>query len=98
MTTAYNEAENHPWLQYRDYTARLKLPVAIKRQWTSLTSWLADLQSYREAVVELRWLSDRELDDIGIPRWQIPEIAWRSVVDRRSADRGRGHAPGSVPG
>jgi uncharacterized protein YjiS (DUF1127 family) len=60
---------------------------SLKRPWTKLANWLVDLERYRESTFELRFLTDRELDDIGIPRWQIPEIAWRSVADRRSADR-----------
>lgn len=97
MTTAYNEAENHPWLHDRSHSAKPTLPVTIKRQWTSLKRWLADRQRYRETVFELRWLSDRDLDDLGIPRWQISEIAWRSVVDRRSADGAQGGTPGRMP-
>lgn len=86
MTAAYNEAENHSWLTDRGHAARMT-SIAIRRQWTKLVGWLTDLQRYREAVFELRSLPDRELDDIGIPRWQIPEVAWRSVVDGRSIER-----------
>lgn len=41
-------------------------------------SWLA----YRRTCRELDALDSRELDDMGIARWQIPEIARRSTYGR----------------
>lgn len=42
------------------------------------SSWLA----YRRTCRELDALDSRELDDMGIARWQIPEIARRSTYGR----------------
>lgn len=42
---------------------------------TRLHTWLA----YRRTCRELSALDARELDDMGIARWQIPEIARRST-------------------
>lgn len=41
----------------------------------SLTEKLASWRRYRDAVRELAQLSDRELDDIGIRRGDIPFVA-----------------------
>jgi len=87
MTATYSDAKNHAWLIDQGSFALKKLSTAINRQWTSLTAWLVDLNLYHEASFELRSLDDRELDDIGIPRWQIPEITLRSVVERRAAEQ-----------
>lgn len=87
MTATYSDTKNHAWLIDQGSFALKKLSTAINRQWTSLTAWLVDLNRYHEASFDLRSLDDRELDDIGIPRWQIPEIALRSVVERRAAEQ-----------
>lgn len=36
-------------------------------------------QNYRQSIQELQGLTDRELDDIGIPRCDIPAIAMQSA-------------------
>jgi uncharacterized protein YjiS (DUF1127 family) len=41
----------------------------------SLTEKLASWRRYRDAIRELSQLSDRELDDIGVRRGDIPFIA-----------------------
>ena len=87
MTATYAEAKHHHGLTDRPDSAARSLLNILKHQKTDLMSWMADMRNYHDSVAELRALSDRELDDIGISRWRIPEIAWRSVVDRRSADR-----------
>jgi uncharacterized protein YjiS (DUF1127 family) len=45
----------------------------------SITQKLAAWRRYREAVRELSQLSDRELDDIGIRRGDIPFVAASTV-------------------
>ncbi len=87
MTAIYAEAKNHHALADRPNSATRSSLTALKRLRKNLMSWITDMRYYHESVAELRALSDRELDDIDIPRWQIREIAWRSVVDRRSADQ-----------
>lgn len=44
-------------------------------------SW-AWYQDYRETAHELNGLSDRELNDIGIPRCDIPMIAAQAANDK----------------
>lgn len=51
---------------------------------------------YRETVDELSRLSDRELADIGVSRWQIPYIAKESVFATPD-DRQRGNDRRSAP-
>ena len=41
------------------------------------------LQAHRQARFELARLGDRELHDIGIPRWRIEEIARGAQIDAR---------------
>ena len=40
-----------------------------------LNAWLQARRRYRQTVRELQGLSDRELSDIGVARWQIHAIA-----------------------
>ena len=87
MTALYAEAKHRHELTARTGSQTGSLLKALEHRWTKLANWLEDLKHYREAIFELRSLSDRELDDIGIPRYRISEIAWRSVVDGRPADR-----------
>ena len=51
----------------------------LKRTLSNLADSLAWYHCYRENVRELENLSDRELDDIGISRWDIPTIAMKSA-------------------
>jgi len=46
---------------------------------TRILDELAALKKVRATVSELNFLSDRELDDLGIARSQIREIAKQSV-------------------
>ena len=48
----------------------------------SLKSRFSAWLTYRRTCRELYALDRRELDDIGIAAWQIPEIARRSVYGR----------------
>lgn len=41
--------------------------------------WAA-YQTYRRTIVELEMLTDRELNDIGLSRWDIRRIAHESAV------------------
>jgi len=50
-------------------------------------SW-AWYQNYRTSVRELNGLSNRELEDIGINRWDIPTVAMQSA----NAERQHRHA------
>ncbi len=44
-----------------------------------LLQWIDEEIAYRRTVRELQQLSDRELDDLGIARRDIPAIARRAV-------------------
>ena len=55
--------------------------TALKTISEKMTAW----RKYRDAVRELSQLSDRELDDIGIPRGDIEYIVRRSVASQASA-------------
>lgn len=41
-------------------------------------SW-AKARAYRATYGELSALSDRELDDLGVNRWELSEVAYKSV-------------------
>lgn len=45
----------------------------------------ATYQTYRATLDELRTLSDRELDDIGISRWDIQRIAREAAAQAHPA-------------
>jgi uncharacterized protein YjiS (DUF1127 family) len=36
-------------------------------------------RAYRATYAELSALSDRELDDLGVSRWELAEVAYKSV-------------------
>ncbi|MCB9942195.1 MAG: DUF1127 domain-containing protein [Geminicoccaceae bacterium] len=51
-----------------------------------MREWFARREMYKQTVRELNCMSDRELDDLGIPRCDIPRIAEEStnrLHDRR---------------
>ena len=56
----------------------------ILRTFDRLRARLETRRRYRETVRELSRLSDRELDDVGIGRWEI-----RPLAERLTASRGR---------
>jgi uncharacterized protein YjiS (DUF1127 family) len=93
MTAAYAEAKGpHDLTDHAktgsDHATTGSPHVVLKHLGTQVANWIADRLDYYDAVAELRALSDRNLDDINIPRPQIREIAWRSVVDRRAGCQG----------
>lgn len=59
--------------------ARLRAAISVLRE---LREWRARTAMMRRTYRELSRLSDRELADIGISRWQIADIARRSAGDR----------------
>jgi uncharacterized protein YjiS (DUF1127 family) len=58
-----------------------RLMTAFKTISEKLTAW----RKYRDAVRELSQLSNRELDDIGIPRGDIEFIVRRSIASEATA-------------
>ncbi len=57
-----------------DRTARMKI-VTLKNISEKLHAW----RRYRASLRELYSLTDRELDDLGICRWEIDDVARRSA-------------------
>ena len=49
----------------------------------SIVNAIRTLQAHRRARFELARLGDRELHDVGIPRWRIAEIARGARIDPR---------------
>ena len=90
-----------------NYTGHLKARIAVgSRDYgivSHLRGWLQNLwatlhlnHERRVAIRELRALSDRQLEDIGVVRAQIPEIVQtlsaRKAVETRVADKKVGTA------
>ncbi len=46
---------------------------------TTLTRMLTEWRRYRQTATALEALDTRGLDDLGIGRWRIPDIARRSA-------------------
>ncbi len=59
--------------------------AGLGRTVRALYRGLKESHERRRAISELRRLSDRTLKDIGIERWQIPQIVDR-MLERRKAD------------
>jgi uncharacterized protein YjiS (DUF1127 family) len=57
----------------------------LLRTFDRLRAELEARRRYRETVRELSRLSDRELDDIGIGRWEIRPLAERTIRARGRA-------------
>jgi uncharacterized protein YjiS (DUF1127 family) len=53
--------------------------VAFVRDWAEASAKRA---AFRRTRDELAVLSDRELDDLGVSRWEIEEVARASVYGR----------------
>jgi uncharacterized protein YjiS (DUF1127 family) len=52
---------------------------------TAFHAWRADAEkraAYRETRSQLMALTDRELDDLGVSRWEIDAVARHSVYGR----------------
>jgi uncharacterized protein YjiS (DUF1127 family) len=52
---------------------------------TAFQNWRADNEkraAYRETRAQLMALTDRELDDLGVSRWDIDAVARKSVYGR----------------
>jgi uncharacterized protein YjiS (DUF1127 family) len=90
-----------------NYTSHLKARIDGANRGhgviSELRGWLQNLRTTlhrnherRTAIRELRALSDRQLDDIGVVRAQIPEIVQtlsaRKAVEKRVADKKVGTA------
>ena len=56
------------------------LVAGIDRLTHRLGAWFDEQRRYHETLRELRRLDDRELDDIGIARRDIPSIARKSAA------------------
>ncbi len=57
-------------------------PGLVQRFFKKLAEKWAMRQAYRQTLAELRRLSDRELNDIGLSRWQIEFMARQSTHEQ----------------
>lgn len=48
-----------------------------------VAEWWSQHQAYNRTVKELSNLTDRELEDLGVSRFDIPQIAMDAVAGRR---------------
>lgn len=60
-------------LQYEEWISSLlqESVMIVSYVLSKIRAWVR----YRETVRELSQLSDRELSDVGLSRWQIPYVA-----------------------
>ena len=73
-------------LRSRAYTRVFKAAaIGLGRTLRSLHQWLNESHDRRSAISELRRLSDRTLQDIGLQRSEIPYIVDR-MLEQRKAD------------
>ena len=49
---------------------------------SDLRGSISDWRDYQSTLHELEKLSDRELDDLGISRYDIDRIAWQAVYGK----------------
>jgi uncharacterized protein YjiS (DUF1127 family) len=59
-------------------STRQNLFGEFKQTVLTLLGQTPERRRYHETVAELQALSDRDLADIGIARWQIRDVAWRN--------------------
>jgi hypothetical protein len=89
-TSGGNNAANSPTeprltFQYWNYYASFKDGAAVPRT-ASVESWFpSGSTASSNTVCELSQLTDREFDDIGIPRGHIEYIVRRSIASQASA-------------
>ncbi|MEL6522420.1 MAG: DUF1127 domain-containing protein [Pseudomonadota bacterium] len=57
----------------------LTRPAAELR--ADVTTYFERLRQYYKTLGELRSLSDRELQDLGMSRYQLRDIAWTAVMN-----------------
>ena len=48
-----------------------------------LTGWVKDTSRYYNTILELSRLSDKELSDLGLSRFEIAHIAGKQYFNRR---------------
>ena len=65
----------------------INFPAAIKNEgatglFASITKAIADYRLYLRTVTELKQLNARELQDLGISRFSIREVAYEAVYAR----------------
>jgi uncharacterized protein YjiS (DUF1127 family) len=73
--TAYNEARSYPAVAGYERDANQDQRRWLAGWFGRISAWAERQRRYHSTVAELRALSDRELSDIGIGRWQIAELA-----------------------
>ena len=80
MTTTFADSSHHYAAPVRK-SEGVRALVAMLRRWlTDLEVWMDNREKYLQTVRELSALTDRELADIGIARYQIREVARGDVT------------------
>jgi uncharacterized protein YjiS (DUF1127 family) len=77
--------ENLNLTSLQKYTAKWWSECLVVRYWKYLKTW----RKHRDTIKQLNSLSDRDLLDIGISRWQIDELIFKEE-DRMKRGSGNG--------
>ena len=83
--SSYN-VKTHPAFSGYNLPDADRFDNGIRRFFKGLAMWSATNRAYQNTVAELSVLSDRDLEDIGIARCDIPQIARDAAEEVR-----RGH-------
>ena len=65
-----------------DPPARRSAPVLTKKDtamFSHLVRFVREWKRYNNSLRELNRLGDRELADIGVSRFEIPQVAWKAA-------------------
>ncbi len=65
-------------------TGKLDISSSGPSLWKRVVTWLDEQRHYRKTLAELQRMGDRELDDIGLSRHVLREVAREAV---RNHDR-----------
>ena len=76
--SAYN-VKAHPAFAGYDLSETPRASGSVRRLVAKLAVWREARRLYNETYSELEVLSDRELHDIGISRFEIPAVARQAV-------------------
>ena len=60
-------------------TGRIAVESNGPSLWQRIVTWFEDRQRYEETLTELEKMSDRELDDVGVSRYDLRSAAWDAV-------------------
>jgi uncharacterized protein YjiS (DUF1127 family) len=64
---------NQSWASLKKFIAKLLAESLVVRYWKYMKTW----RKHRDTIKQLNSLTDRDLLDIGIQRWQIDELIFK---------------------